>query len=188
MAFEEHREQISRIVEEHHDAALVPSHSAPVARSIANHAKQLNVQVPLAIRRYMDRLDGPKGEYGLQEKLSRDIHGVDYGNLPADEQEAIRDHLHSMHNPAGNPDYFRSGMNFAQGHNLLIAAYGEENSVPKPLRPTMKDFVKALELDLQSAARHSGFDREYSEANLKLYAAVNPHRINQSTIMTSRVN
>lgn len=182
MAYEQERETIAQVVEKHAKAPLTPAHSASVARSIVRHADQLKMTPPLAIRRFMDRLEGPQGDYGIQSKLARDLHGREYSELPIEEQDAIRDVHYQMRNPAGNPPYFKEGFDFAQGHNLLLAAYSEEKSAPKQLRSAMLDFSKALEKDLDDAAKHSGFYRELSEANLKLHMAVNPpHRINQST-------
>jgi hypothetical protein len=181
VAFDTERETIAQIVEQHAKAPLTPSHSAPVARSIVRHAEQLKMTPPLVIRRFMDRLEGPKGDYGIQNKLARDLHQKEYAELPQDEQDAIRDVHHQMRNPAGNPPYFRSGMDFAQGHNLLIGAYSEEKSATKQLRAGMSDFIRGMEQDMDEAAKHSGFYRQYADASLKLYMAANPpHKINQS--------
>ena len=187
MAFETERETITQIVDKHAKAPLTPAHSAPVARSIARHAEQLKIPPPLVIRRFMDRLDGPKGDYGIQNKLSRDLHQKEYADLSEREQEAIRDDHHRMRNPAGSPAYFQAGFDFGQAHNLLLAAYAEEKTVPRQLRSAMLDFISALEKDLDASSKHSGFYREYADANMKLYVAVNPpHRINQSIPIVAR--
>jgi hypothetical protein len=188
MAFEKERETIAQIVEKHAKAPLTPAHSAPVARSIARHAEQLKIKPPLAIRRFMDRLDGPEGDYGIQNKLARDLHQKEYADLSEDEQERIRDINHKMRNPAGSPPYFKAGFDFAQGHNLLLAAYSDEKSAPKQLRFAMLDFSKALERDLDEAAKHSGFFKEYSDANMALkIATAGPHRATQTIPVVTSV-
>jgi hypothetical protein len=185
MAFETERENIAQVVDKHGSAPLSPEFSAPVARSIVRHSIQLKINPPLVISRFMDRAEGPKGANGALDKLSRDFHGKDYADLPADKQ-ADMDSRHSslaMSNPATGHPYLKPGLTFAQGHNLLIAAFSEEKSsrFPQTIRAALSDFSKALEKDLDEAAKHPGFFKEYSDANMALkVATAGPHRAGQA--------
>lgn len=187
MAFEQEGETIAQIVEKHAKATFEPIHSAPVARAIVNNAKTLNIPAPMVIKRFIDRLDGPVGYYGVQNKLARDLHGREYAELPEDEQESIKDVHREMFNPAFPHPYFKAGFDFAQAHNLLVSAYGQSlNRFPQTIKAHMHDFIRALELDLDTSAKHSGFFKEYSDANTKLMiATAGPHRQNQSIPMAT---
>jgi hypothetical protein len=192
MAFDKERETIAQIVDGHGNAPLTPEFATPVARSIARTCMTLKIKPPLAISRFLDRADGPKGRNGAQDKLARDLHGKDYSELPEDKQQEIDSKYNSiaMSNPATGHSYLKPGFTFGQGHNLMLAAIREESikGLPQEVRAGLSDFVRALEKDLDEAAKHAGFYKSYADANTALkIATAGPHRAGQSIpIVTAR--
>ena len=193
MAFDQERETIAQIVDSHGNAPLTPEFATPVARSIARRCMTLKIKPPLAISRFLDRADGPKGRNGAQDKLARDLHGKDFSELPVDKQQGIDSKYNSlaMSNPASGHTYLKPGFTFAQGHNLMLAAIREESSkgLPQDVQAGLSDFVRALEKDLDESAKAHGFNQEYSQANLALRMATAttvPHRAGQSLPIPTR--
>ena len=56
MAFEQERERIAQIIDQHAKVPVVPHYSEGMARKIEQRAKVLKIQAPLVVRRFMDRL------------------------------------------------------------------------------------------------------------------------------------
>jgi hypothetical protein len=190
MAFEAERGSIAQIVDRHSSVPVRAEFSTPAARLIVRRCEVLKRRPPLVIQRFLDRVDGPRGTDGVRDKMARDFFQKDYAALPEDKKGQVLDLHNHMSNPATPHPYFKAGLTFAQGHNLLIETYREESKrdLPKELQAAMIDFRNGLEKDLDEAAKHAGFYQAYSLANQTLrIAAAGPHRINQSTpIVTAR--
>jgi len=170
MAYEQQRGAIRKIVEQHAKATFEPVHSAPVARSIAQHDKTLKTPPPMAVRRFLDRLDGVSGDYGIQNKLSRDGFTKEYADLSEDQKNIVRDKQREMFNPAFPHPYFKAGFDFGTAYLLLIASYNETRTAGK-FKLSMSDFSKELEHDLDDSAKFNGFFQEWREANQQLRMA-----------------
>jgi hypothetical protein len=184
MAFEQERERIAQIVDKHGHVPMTPEYSAPVARHIVKYCQNLRIKPPLVIQRFMDRLDGPKGQDGALDKLGRDLHGREYSELTEPQRQQITS-IHSSlgnANPATGHPYLKPGFDFAQGHDLLVSAYGlSMDRFQREIRASMQDFISGLEKDLDQAAKAGGFFKQYSDATTALrIATAGPHRINQS--------
>lgn len=60
MAFENEKQRIDAIVEKHADVPVSPDFSAPAARLLAHRCRTMKIAVPLVVRRFMDRAEGPR--------------------------------------------------------------------------------------------------------------------------------
>ena len=190
MAFEQERERVMQVVDQHAKIPVIPEYSAGVARRIEQRAKVLKIQTPLPVRRLLDRLVDHDND-SLNNKLARDLHGKEYAEL----NSAQRDNLPTARDlpgwsPAGPSTYAKAGLDFAQAHNLLIATYKEQSNMrlPQEMRAYLIDLSHGLEHDLDDASKSHGFYQEYSQANQALrIATAGPHRAGQSIpIVTAR--
>jgi hypothetical protein len=184
MAFEQERERIAQIVDQHSKVPVLPHYSAGMARKIEQRAKVLKIQTPIPVRRLLDRLVDHDSD-SLNNKLARDLHGKEHSELTQDQQF----HIHRMHNelpgwnPATGSPYSKAGMDFAQAHHLLLASYREQSDMklPQEMRAYLMDLSHGLEHDLDDAAKKAGFYKEYSDANMQLrIATAGPHKVNQN--------
>jgi len=188
MAYEQEREGIAQIVDKHSSVPVRPEFSSPAARLIVRRCQTLRRKPPLAIQRFLDRADGPKGQDGIRDKMARDFHGRDFQDLPEDKKNGVRELESAMSNPATPHPYFKAGLTFAQAHSLLIETYREETNrtLPQELRAALADFRTGLEKDLDESAKAHGFYQEYSKANQALrIAAAGPHRASQTIPMVT---
>ena len=188
--YEKERESIAQVVDDHASAPLLPEFSTPVARLIARRCATLKIKSPLVIRRFLDRSEGPNGDNGVLDKLSRDFYSKEYQDLTPKQQEEMTSRRSALaySNPAEGHPYTKPGFTFAQGHNLLLATYREDTSrFPGEVRAAMIDFRNALEKDLDEAAKHAGFFKQYSDANTALkIATAGPHRATQTIPIVSK--
>jgi len=191
MAFEQERERVMQVVDHHAKIPVIPVHSEGVARKIVQRAKVLKIQVPLVVRRFMDRLVDHDSD-GVRNKLARDLYGKDHSELDKSQQDRLWGMPSQLPgwSPAGPGPYSKAGLDFAQAHNLLLASYKEQSNMklPQEMRAYLIDLSHGLEHDLDDASKSHGFYQEYSQANQALrIATAGPHRAGQSIpIVTAR--
>lgn len=176
-------ETLNTVVDDHSHTPMESEFSRGFARRILQRSQTLKTKPPLVIRRFFDRVTGPQGDEGRQNKIARDFHGLDYKELTQKQRDAV-DTLHGqLWNPAGSSEYLKPGLSFGEGYDLLLQAYRAENdkSYTQEIRAALNDFARALERDLEEAAKAGGFFDQFSRADKQLRQALaGPHRANQN--------
>jgi hypothetical protein len=164
---------------------LKPEYSNNWSRSIVKRCETLHIQVPLSIRRFMDRVLGTKGHDGKLDKLSRDLYRKDYQELAPQQRDEVDSFHAKIWSPAGGSEYLgdQKGLTFGDAYDLRLEALREVNEgrYPQEIRTGLGDFAAGLARDLAESAKLHGFYDVYSKADRALFAAAaGPHRATQN--------
>jgi hypothetical protein len=151
-------------------APLEPHHSQGVASALVNRLETIRQPVPVAVQRFQDRAQGPKGHSGVEDKLARDIYGApDYKSLNPSQQDCVSQKEFELRNPAQAHPYTQKGFTFGQARHVLMGLYRLQSSAgsyPQEIRAKISELSDALEQDIAEAAKRNGFYPEYA-AQLK---------------------
>jgi hypothetical protein len=155
----------------HRHAPLEPHHSRGVASALVKRLETIRQPVPVAVQRFQDRAHGPKGHYGVHDKLSRDLYGApDYRSLnPAQQDHVSQKESELRSNPAEAHPYTQKGFTFGQARHVLMGLYRLQNaasSYPQEIRAKISELADSLEKDIADSAGKNGFYPEYA-AQLK---------------------
>jgi hypothetical protein len=154
----------------HRHAPLEPHHSQGVASALVNRLETIRQPVPVAIQRFQDRAQGPRGHFGVEDKLARDIYGApNYESLPPEKQVYVSRKEFELRNPAQAHPYTQKGFTFGQARHVLMGLYrllSAAHSYPQEIRSKISELADSLELDIAEAAKRNGFYPEYA-AQLK---------------------
>src|ERR1700675_4528443 len=154
----------------HRHAPLEPHHSQGVASALVKRLETIRQPVPVAVQRFQDRAQGPKGHYGVLDKLARDLYGApDYKSLHSAQQDYVSRKELELTNPAPSHPYAQKGFTFGQARSVLMGLYrlqSEASSYPQEIRARISELSDALEQDIAEAAKQNGFYPEYA-AQLK---------------------
>ena len=79
--------------------------------ALVKRLETIRQPVPVAVQRFQDRAHGPKGHYGVHDKLSRDLYGApDYRSLnPAQQDHVSQKESELRNNPAEAHPYTQKG-------------------------------------------------------------------------------
>jgi hypothetical protein len=151
-------------------APLEPHHSQGVASALVKRLETIRQPVPVAVQRFQDRAQGPKGHFGTEDKLARDLFNQpDYKSLNPAQQEYVSRKEVELRNPAQAHPYTQKGFTFGQARHVLMGIYRLQSaagSYPQEIRAKISELSDALELDIAEAAKQNGFYPEYA-AQLK---------------------
>jgi hypothetical protein len=151
-------------------APLEPHHSHGVASSLVKRFETIRQPVPVAVQRFQDRAQGPRGHYGTHDKLARDLFNQpDYHSLNPDQQDYVSRKELELTNPAQAHPYAEKGFTFGQARHILMGLYRLQSaagSYPQEIRAKISELSDALELDIAESAKQNGFYPEYA-AKLK---------------------
>jgi hypothetical protein len=155
----------------HRHAPLEPHHSRGVASALVQRLETIRQPVPVAVQRFQDRAHGPKGHYGVHDKLSRDLYGApDYRSLnPAQQDHVSQKESELRNNPAEAHPYTQKGFTFGQARHVLMGLYRLQSaagSYPQEIRAKISELADSLEKDITDSAKQNGFYPEYA-AQLK---------------------
>jgi hypothetical protein len=155
----------------HRHAPLSPHHSQGVASALVQRLQTTRQTVPVAIQRFQDRANGPKGYYGVHDKLARDLFNQpDYqSSTPAQQDHVSRREAELRSNPAQTHPYTQKGFTFGQARHVLMGLYrlqSTASSYPQEIRAKISELSDALEQDIADTAKRNGFYSEYA-AQLK---------------------
>ena len=123
------------------------------------------------MQRFQDRAHGPKGHYGVHDKLSRDLYGApDYRSLnPTQQDHVSRKESELRNNPAQSHPYTQKGFTFGQARHVLMGLYRLQSAAgfySQEIRAKISELADSLEKDIAEAAKQNGFYSEYA-AQLK---------------------
>jgi hypothetical protein len=152
----------------HRHAPLEPHHSQGVASALVKRLETIRQPVPVAVQRFQDRAHGPKGHYGVHDKLARDLYGApDYRSLnPAQQDHVSQKESELRSNPAEAHPYTQKGFTFGQARHVLMGLYRLQSaagSYPQEIRAKISELADSLEKDIAESAKRSGFYSEYSQ-------------------------
>ncbi len=154
----------------HRHAPLEPHHSQGVADALVKRLETIRQPVPVAVQRFQDRANGPKGHYGTHDKLARDLFNQpDYQSLNPAQQDYVSRKEFELRNPAEAHPYTQKGFTFGQARHVLMGLYRLQSgasSYPQEIRAKVSELSDALEQDIAEAAKRNGFYPEYA-AQLK---------------------
>jgi hypothetical protein len=154
----------------HRHVHLEPHHSKGVASALVKRLETIRQPVPVAVQRFQDRAHGPKGHFGTQDKLARDLFNQpDYKSLNPAQQDYVSRKEFELRNPAQAHPYTQKGFTFGQARHVLMGLYRLQSaagSYPHEIRAKISELSDALELDIAEAAKQNGFYPEYA-AQLK---------------------
>jgi hypothetical protein len=154
----------------HRHAPLSPHHSQGVASSLVKRLETIRQPVPVAVQRFQDRAQGPKGHYGTHDKLARDLFNQpDYESLNPAQQDYVSRKEFELRNPAQAHPYTQKGFTFGQARHVLMGLYRLQSaagSYPQEIRAKISELADSLEKDIAESAKQNGFYPEYA-AQLK---------------------
>jgi hypothetical protein len=152
----------------HRHAPLEPHHSQGVASALVKRLETVRQPVPVAVQRFQDRAHGPKGHFGTQDKLARDLFNQpDYKSLNPAQQDYVSRKEFELRNPAQAHPYTQKGFTFGQARHVLMGLYRLQSaagSYPQEIRAKISELADSLEKDIADSARKNNFYPEYSSA------------------------
>jgi hypothetical protein len=154
----------------HRHAPLEPHHSHGVASALVKRLETIRQPVPVAVQRFQDRAQGPKGHHGVEDKMARDLFNQpDYESLNPAQQNYVSRKEFELRNPAQAHPYTQKGFTFGQARHVLMGLYRLQSaagSYPQEIRAKISELADSLEKDIADSAKQNGFYPEYA-AKLK---------------------